>query len=58
MGNIVPVYSMLEDYMATLIVGMVILAAAGLAGFNIYKRKKKGGGCCGDCAGCSGCGQG
>lgn len=58
MANILRATLNLEEYMATLIVGMVILAAVGLAGFNIYRSKKKGGGCCGDCEGCSGCGQG
>lgn len=39
--------------MGTLVVGMIVLTLAALAGRSIYKDKKSGK-CCGDCAHCGG----
>ena len=41
--------------MGNIIVGAVILIVVGIAIWSIYKDKKSGGGCDGNCGNCGGC---
>jgi len=38
----------------TLIAGAVVLLMLGLAGYSVYRSRKKGSSCGGNCAGCGG----
>ena len=38
-----------------LIILALLLTAVGLSIRSLYKSKKSGGGCCGDCSKCRGC---
>ena len=41
----------------TILVFLLVMGAVFLAGRRLWKDKKEGKGCSGNCAGCSGCGM-
>lgn len=42
-----------RDWMATFIIGAIVIGAFVVVGYGMYKQKKKGGSCCSGCKGCT-----